>query len=384
MSRQIMRLDRSLKRLFPIRLAVVTALVVALPARAQPRLKLVSDLRLETKAQAFDQAVDMVVAPSGGFLIVDNGMRLHLFDAKGAPVKVVGGRGAGPGEFREMQAYGAIDREYWIYDAGLKRVTHFDLQGAYKGVTTIATEASATRFDLWKPIGITTTGVVTSEAYQLDGGSALKVSRPGDYTPVRTLVQFRRASSSVAVPYPSGGGFTVHIPFVHAQRWDISTAGTHVAIVRDSITSRRGGVYRVTLTSVNGDPFLSRTYPYVGEPIPDSAVERAIAEDVRRKSPANRQAAERALRSKRNEVPAFYQPVLQVLVGQDTTVWLRHRKTPKGIPWSVYGKDGRLAASVVLPANLTIKEASLRQLWAFETDEDGFNNVVRFKLSSGK
>jgi hypothetical protein len=42
---------------------------------------------------------------------------------------------------------------------------------------------------------------------------------------------------------------------------------------------------------------------------------------------------------------------------------------------------GNIAASIIVPRNTTVLAASRERIWAIETDEDGLQHIVRYRVS---
>ena len=101
--------------------------------------------------------------------------------------------------------------------------------------------------------------------------------------------------------------------------------------------------------------YFTRSYAYAAEPIPDSAMDRGIAEMVPENNLARRfraQARERA--------PAVYPPTA-VTLGLDGTIWVALRSTDRGTPVHVLSETGDPIASLLLPKRTRIQQASMTQ-----------------------
>ena len=90
----------------------------------------------------------------GGLVVEDNrSAQLHLFDAVGTPLRSIGGRGDGPGEFRNVTelTVGAADTLY-VYDRRHSRASQYDPDGDLVTVIDLPREAAgqgSVSFDAW-------------------------------------------------------------------------------------------------------------------------------------------------------------------------------------------------------------------------------------------
>ena len=105
------------------RATLIGALAVALAARAeaQPRWRLVEELRIggaDSGAASLNDVRDIALGARGQIYVFDyQAQEIRLFDAGGKFVRLVGRKGAGPGEFTQPNGIRtAPDGSLWVND----------------------------------------------------------------------------------------------------------------------------------------------------------------------------------------------------------------------------------------------------------------------------
>jgi hypothetical protein len=129
-------------------------------------------------------------------------------------------------------------------------------------------------------------------------------------------------------------------------------------------------LYRVEVTRSTGENVFVRSYAYRPVEVP-SAVRDSIKAAAR--APAPRAAAEK--------LPEFYPPLRTILSGRDETVWIELFSTGRDRAWQVLDERGNQVAQVKVPRNIRIQVASRAVVWATETDDDGLQHIVRFRVT---
>ena len=122
---------------------------------------------------------------------------------------------------------------------------------------------------------------------------------------------------------------------------------------------------------------FSRSYPYPGEPIPDSVMDRGIAEMVPESNLARR------FRARARELAPLVYPPAGVTLGLDGTIWVELRRTEDGTPVHVLSESGDPVGSLLLPVRSRIQQASMTHLWVTERDEFDLASVVRYRVIRG-
>ena len=180
-----------------------------------------------------------------------------------------------------------------------------------------------------------------------EGGEAqnvvLRVSRDGE-------------PSVLAVPpqhdderwYVTISGLTNPVPFTFRPWPEIAPDGSRF-LFATADQSTLDPTYNLTIIRPPHDTVFSRSYPYPGEPIPDSAMDRGITDMVPESDLARRF---RALA--RERAPLVYPPAA-VTLGLDGTIWVELRRTDRGTPVHVLSETGDQVGSLLLPPRSRIR-----------------------------
>ena len=334
----------------------------------------------------------MGVAPNGTIAVMQNqDGTIRFFDTRGASLGTFGRKGQGPGEFTAAGRFGWIGDTLIVSEFSTRRFTAVTSERKLVKTIPWATAVAAP--------GGTAAGVasqrVTQARMPYSDGSQLVFSNFSDETPVPTWLGGGKPGSlylridasgvprrvlgwmpstlacSVALP-GTGGGFELsRIPFCPLPMEDVSPDGGHLVITY--VEPGRTQEYRVALIRTSGDTVFAKTIAYRPQPIPRN-VRDSIASAAQRSSmPSRRATADR--------IPESYPPLSRIIAGRDNTTWLE-LFTPSGDrTWLMLDAQGTLAGRLTVPRNIDLKVASRETIWATETDDDGLQHIVRFRVS---
>jgi hypothetical protein len=206
----------------------------------------------------------------------------------------------------------------------------------------------------------------------------LHVTGAGDFLNVAGT----RAGTSCSIPYRTAtarGG--VGIPFCESPIATQASDGSRFLSLQVEEQTTRSVAYRATLTRTNGDTAFSRRYA-----VPPVAIPRRVAEDRLRAVasqpnpfPGAKEAMEKALEGV--TVPPVYPPYSRALVGRDDTIWIELYGRSERRTWEVLDGTGSLIGRVIVPWNFEIQVAGRTAIWGVETDDDGIEHVVRYRVS---
>lgn len=203
------------------------------------------------------------------------------------------------------------------------------------------------------------------------GTPLLRVDSTGAF---RTLVGWRPASTCT-VPFDAGAGMGsgfLGIPFCPVTLDDASVDGSRISI--QYVEPGPRPAYHVSVIRLSGDTIFNRTYPYRPEAIPASARDSARAARTRGSASMREAAAQM-------KIPEVYPPVARLLSGRDETTWLETTTRGATRRWIVLDAGGSEIGRLEVPGNIRIMVASRASVWAIETDGDGLESVVRFRVS---
>jgi hypothetical protein len=179
-----------------------------------------------------------------------------------------------------------------------------------------------------------------------------------------------RASCMVSARL-SNGFVTAVIPFCATPLDDVSPDGGRYAM---GVVVGDGGSYRMSVIRATGDTISTRTHPYQLVRIP-----RSVADSVRERR-IGRQTGPAAEMWRSATIPVNYPPLVRVLLGRDETVWLERYSVSGNREWIVLDGQGNVLGRVTAPRGLFFVVVSRDQVWAIETDDDGLQHVVRYRV----
>ncbi len=345
--------------------------------------ELVEDLRLDANAEDFSVVRWVFVGPQGEIVVHEpQDMRVRLYDSTGTLVAAVGRSGEGPGEFQHLGSVFWAADTLVVWDAQLDRVTYLRPDGTVFRTATVPFRApnwgAGSSFNTFNPTAVDDQGAMLGVAYADDvsiGGRrapvrlvVLRVSRDGEPSVVAVPPRWDDERWNVTI-----SGLTNAVPFAFRPWPKIAPDGSRFLFMTAD-QSTLDATYNLTLVRPTHDTIFARSYPYAAEPIPDSAMDRGIAEMVPENDLARRF---RALA--RERAPVVYPPTA-VTLGLEETIWVTLRPTDHGTPVHVLSETGDPIASLLLPKRTRIQQASKTHMWVTEYDPLDLASVVRYRI----
>ncbi len=380
----------------PILIAAASVMLPpALGAQEPPTLRLTREMKIDAAEHDLTP-----ITPPGGLTVGPNGTiafsqnqdgTVRFFDARGRPLGSFGRKGQGPGEFMTTSRF------------------------AWVGDTLLASDASTRRFTIISPDRklVRTIPWLASAALPPKAGAEpprLRVSIPQmRYADGSQLVSLTPATGSAAPDWPGGekpgtpfarvdslgafqrligwrpnvdcfqsydagngpGSGRLNIPFCAQALDEAAPDGSRFFI---AFVEQGTPAFRVTAFDQSGDTVFTRRLPY--QPIMISSATRDSARAARaRGTTGQREAAAKM------QIPETHPPYLRLLAGRDGTAWLE-RSTGRGEhSWIVLDASGNPHGVVTVPATLRIMAVTRDLAWAIETDADGLQHVVRYRVS---
>lgn len=375
------------RRILPLTLIVGQTLCLACTGTAddppQPgsaEWELVEDLRLDANAEDFSAIGPLIIGPQREIVVPEpQDRRLRVYDSTGTLLATIGRRGEGPGEFQHLAAVFWTADTLVVFDGELARTTYLLRDGSVGRTETgrfwgpdFGAERSDSTFFGFAPQAIDDEGALLGFAYlSLKESSELVALRvPGDGTPhvVASPPQYYDERWSVTV-----SGLNNPVPFAFRLRIEIAPDASRFLFATADQWSL-DATYDLTILRPNGDTIFARSYAYDAEPIPDSAMDRGIANMVPESGLARRFRA-----TARQRAPVVYGPK-DVTLGLDGTVWVELRSTERGTPVVVISETGDPIGSLLLPPLSKIRQASLTHVWVTERDPLDLASVVRYRV----
>jgi hypothetical protein len=129
-----------------------------------------------------------------------------------------------------------------------------------------------------------------------------------------------------------------------------------------------------------GDTIFSKTFHYLGVPTTKAARDSALAafEKMREGGSVVIKEFQEMSRAK---MPSFYSEAETFVVGLDNTLWIGGRRTAAGQSFQVLDNGGNILATVPVPPNTRLRQASREHIWVTEKDAYDLVSVVRYKVT---
>jgi len=368
--------------------ALLTFLAIPLTWRAadgqsppRPAYELVRELHIAGSSANLSPITFLVPTGAGGVVIgqrQDDAVR--LFDSTGASRGTLGRRGEGPGEFRQILSGGLNRDTVWVYDGSLYRLTFFSIAtGKY---------LRGARVDPGAGFPPTVRAVFGPDSLVFWGNGAPRNGRrERAWLRGQAVQSGLLGSAAVARPFeviadfPPFGCFAraetagIGIPHCHRPTEAVSGSGRRVAVLTKPRDAAADG-YHVAIVGTRGDTIYSRSYRPPRFPMNPQVYQRAV-DDLLVKVPAS--AKQAASLKAQMPSPSHYPPASFAFFDDGDRLWVGQR-LEKGQYWEVLDPTGRVVGDLRTPEGVALEAAIKGWVWGVETDRDGVESVVRFRL----
>lgn len=384
-----------------IRVAFALAAGVVLPMAASPvggqpspELRLTRDVRIDANTHDLSNVGWLEVAPDGSIVVSQpqDGL-IRFFSATGAPLGSFGRKGRGPGEFEQLARGGWLADSFWVSDFSTRR---FTIVAPDRTFARTVPWIARLEFPGLPAHETPRTTSVTARAIVRRDQQVLQVTLPDDGTwprgkksgTVTVLAGATGAVERVLAWRPEvdcvfsrpitvsgrSGVMSMIVPFCPSPLDDIAADGSRYVATEVLPARGRQGQFSVSARGMSGDSLWSRVLDYNVEPVPGAVLDSVITLRAGRGGPP----VAAALREK---TPTVFPPLLRVLAGRDQSTWLERNSVSGPRSWLVFDAQGREAGTASVPRNVRILAASLIAVWATETDDDGLQHVVRYRVT---
>ena len=347
-------------------------------------LRAIEDLRIDGNAVnlvPIRKAAAVVIGHDGGLAVAQpQAYEVRFFSATGEAVGAVGRRGAGPGEFEGIGRLGRIADTIWVLDERMSRLTMLA-----PNRTVLRTRS------LQNDIQKAASGKLTFMAYSTDAvypdGSMLAFGEIDDATVSTALMRVMANGTPSELVAPVGrvdetrsirtarGSVVSGELFRSGPLHDVSADGSTIAITRMHLDGSKQGTFSVTLIDSKGDTLMGRVYPFEAEPIPSQITDSMVTAVAARLDPELAAAFRRGV-----YVPPVYPPFRDLVLSDEGSVWLRQRTAAGHQSYVVLQAPEWRIGTVRFPMNTMVAAVSRSTVWALETDPDGVESIVRYRL----
>jgi hypothetical protein len=320
-------------------------------------------------SSAFRLKADQIVIANAG---TDE---LRFYETSGRFVRGVGGRGDGPGEFRELGSVMRFGEDSLVaWDSRLGRLSFFDNRGNFGRSVNLAEEAGITSYS---SVGVSDDGRVLLHARKLYGlpeglhrDSVVYVLVSPEGEMVDTVGYFPDEETYV---HRMGQGYSGMLaPFGRS---------TQTALWHDRLFVGTQDSYEIRVHSMDGD---LRSLIRVSRPltrVTTDDIARYQDEKLDNASTARwRRELEKIFRSV--EFPTTMPAYAGIVVDADGNLWVQDYLSPRGVSvrWSVFDGAGRLAATVNMPERFTPLDIGPDYVLGCWTDPMGVEFVKLYGL----
>jgi hypothetical protein len=305
-----------------------------------------------------------------------------FFDREGRRIGQFGRSGSGPGEFLQPIRGGWIGDTLWVADAETKRVilvapdlvTSRTLPPLVSAGPISGESGGFAKYSLVAPYGMP-----RSDTYL---AAALLPATDGGKTEAPSLFILNTDGGILekvfAIPTSPESPTWTSPPFAWRPGWKVSPDASLIGsffVVSDSVA-------RVTVLELRGDTLLDRAYTLPARPIPRAAVDSALAAVVNGPLASIRPLSESDVASLRRAVPSSFPPVERIVLGSDSTVWLRVQGSVSGAnEWMVLRPTGEPMKRVRFPRSSVLAAATDSVAWVVRSDEFDRESLVIFDVS---
>jgi hypothetical protein len=336
------------------------------------------------------QITDLALDSAGNIYVLSaRDASVKVFGSNGSLLRVIGRRGAGPGELDQPWRIGFRQNRLWVADPSQLRITFFNPRDGSVTGTVRLPPAPTPRFGRPHPFGLLSDSSFVAAFYGTSNSTAEEVL-PIIYQHARgqprtlTSFNFKHLTLAIRDPHTPSNGFFGPQPFddspiiLYSQR-----AGQVVAVRRD--TDRSG--YSLTwINPLDGSVVRAREYSITPIRIPKAVADSAIGHQVdvivkhRILGISSRPEAEHRVREAMF-LPQNYPPVKSGFVDQLGRVWLRREATrTQSHNYDIIDAEGRVIARTSVPNTVTLLVASSTMVWGSIRDELGVPYVQAFVL----
>jgi hypothetical protein len=401
--------------------AVIAAVACIACGVAQPaarKFSLTEELRIDGSRFELRAPFGFLVVSRTGQMAVADWLNFHvrLFDSAGASVANFGAEGAGPGEFRAIAWRGRrranfdggmVGDTVWVSEVAQRRMTYIAPDGRLLRTVTVPpirpVRAASNPGGLFggAPVAVLSDGtlIVRSANQRTDATGALAPGErvyaaiaPGaeTYTVVARVPAATVPTISVNDPR-TNRPLTWPVPFAPRPVDEVSPDGTRIVFAVPEIVSATTGKLTLTMLGTNGDTIAVRTHPLTGVPLSRDVVEnhlRTLESDMRALDDLGRPAFDpavtrEALSKLRAAMPERRFSIGQMRVGIDNSIWISMMAPGGESAWYIFDDTGDALGYVVhKPRNGHVLQAASRTaMWVMEYDDNGFAQIVRYRVS---
>jgi hypothetical protein len=296
--------------------------------------------------------------------------RILVFSPNGSYLRTMGGQGRGPGEFQFLGMIGTVGDSVYGVDAMTSQLSLFDGVGRFARAWRVQPPGGAA-FNM--PAALFRDGTAILPTF------TRRTATTGEHAILRTKWDGSDPDTIVDILTKTTewrlAEYYTSQPFAQDPVYGISPDGRLIAVIDVASDDVGGDSVRMTLRGSDTRIVYRRMIAFSHEPVTSRTVDSTVASRARQLH-----LAEQDVRNGLH-VPRYRSPVAEVLVGSDSTVWLRASRRDAGFTWLIAKARGSAIARLLVPSGIRLLTID-RGVWGVRTDEDGVPTVVRWRLGA--
>jgi hypothetical protein len=374
----------------------LACLLAAAPAYGQEMWRLVPEARVIADAHrdyVLDQGRQIAVGRDGEVYTAER-YEVLVFDRDGQPLRRIGRRGAGPGEFEQVRSIGVRGDTLWVMDQLQARISYFGADGRLLSTFRLPPAMDARSARPIRSVSVLADGSVLGlpdlPAYE-PGGPLLQplpllVYRPNGT--LDTLAVMKGMPNLIRFTTPAGSQSAVLRSPRNNDRWAAAPDGSFIVVVSAVEVNGRIGAYTVEAIRPSGQRIFRRRFEHAPVPVAAEEQDRTLAgfaNDLVSRGVPSRAAALRQARELL-PLPQHRLAVGHVFIDADHRIWLSR--------WDLVDRllvlDGATGAEV---AHALLPEDELPRsgadaarggtAWMMKRDMYGVLQLVRYRIRTG-
>jgi len=327
---------------------------------------------------------------------------VRAFDPDGTLLRVIGGRGDGPGEFQGIGPLGWVGDTLWVLDFSLYRFNLFSEAGDFLSSFSVpfGYQEGPDAPQPPRAAGLLSDGRVHGAppafSSQVENGTLthhriLLLSREGEVVDSVASIPFGRNQWAVYdADNPRAGMMYGRQPYADGPLWGFLPNEPALAVLfREAPASDQEARFTLMKLGLSGDTVFAREYPFHPVPITDAEADSTVEQQAAQWAEYGVMGGVTAARLQSWAQRTFYRPafrpgVTEMVLGMDGWFWLRGQPGAGGlVEWFVLDPRGSPVRKVTLPAGVTVMAADSETAWGMERDDLDVPYLVRYRIRPG-
>jgi hypothetical protein len=339
-------------------------------------------------------------------------MQFRVYAPDGTLVRRVGGRGEGPGEFRDSPRFGIVGDTVWAIETFGRRLSLFRRDGTHLSTVPIQVVSVPLQRNvgLVMPVQMRDDGLFTSDLTVFTSSRDVQLAAESDTVPVPRVLY---NSAGIAIdtvgwvpqlpPAPRTtreqvmiGGNRYYIPQPPADApLSITVPDGRIVVDRPTASSAEPAAITITRLDLAGDTVWRRSYSYHPRPFTEAALDTTAwrtartpgggipiinGVPVRPPTPADSMEVFHHLRGAMS-FPSYQSPVRGHRLGNDGSLWLtREDEAGSTQRWSIIDARGSALGTVDLPRSQYPIRIDGDTFFVIDRDEFDVPWLVQYRL----